>query len=218
MAYSDNDILLYTGESNPNDVRLRDPNATTAITTSVTASTESYAIGALAESFSLSVTAATETKAGAVMAEALSLAVTAGTETKASVVLAESFALALAAVTETPSASVLVETFGVLIQAVTETFAAASLAEVTNVDATITAGTETGADASAGVQNPAIPVRTAAGGPTGTKHRKRFLFPEPEPEFAEAAFTPSKPWAPDSDVPDDELLEVFAMMVNEDLF
>lgn len=185
---------------------------------SVSASTESYADGVQAESFVLTVTAGTETKAGAVMAESLSLAVTAVTETKAAGVLAESLALAIASATETFSASVLVETFSALIQAVTETFAAASLAEVTNVDATITAGTETGSDASAGVTNPTAPTRTAAGGPTGTRHRKRFIYPEPEPEFAEAAFTPSKPWTPDSDVPDDELLEVFAMMVNEDLF
>lgn len=217
------DIFLYGPESNNYDIRLDENGIVRStggvvITSTATASSEGYASLFLVEKFLLAIASVTETKAGAVFAESFSLAVTAKGETYAASALVESLSLAIQSVTETFSASVLAETFSVTIQAVTETYAALVLAEAVNVDAVVTAGTETGSDSVAGVLNPQGPVRTAAGGPTGTKHRKRFIHPDPEPEFAEAAFTPSTPWTPESDVPDDELLEVFAMMVNEDLF
>lgn len=60
------------------------------------------------------------------------------------------------------------------------------------------------------------PARTAGGGPTGTKHRKRYLFPAPVEEdqaIVEQALTAAE------EEDDSEMLDVIAAyMANEDLF
>lgn len=212
------DIFLYGPESNNYDIRLDESGivrstAGVVITSTATAGSEGYSNLSLVESFLLAIASATETKAGAVFAESFSLAISAKGETYASSALVESLSLAIQAVTETFSASVLVESLSVAVQAITETYAALALFEVANVDAVVTAGTETGSDSVAGVQNPASRAVTAAGGPTGAKHRKRFLYPE-----LSNTYEPPKAWTPESDEQsEDEMAGIFALLIDEDV-
>lgn len=65
------------------------------------------------------------------------------------------------------------------------------------------------------------PARTAAGGPTGTKHRKRYLFPTPEEiEAEERAVIAAAIQAPsNSEAEEAEMMDVLAAyLANEDLF
>lgn len=230
MAYDPKDIYLYNGEPNPNDVRLRDPSATSQnITMTVGATTESYTSLTLIETFVANIGSYTETKAGGVFVESFVLAITAKGETYAGLALVESFALAIGAVTETFSAAVLVETFATAIQAVTETYAALVTAEAVNVDAVITAGTETGADAVAGVINPTAPARTnPGGGSSGYGKKRKYQLPEDYDEKAPFRRNPvpvpvgydePEPWSVEKDQQDeDEMMSVFALMIDEDLF
>lgn len=222
------DVFLGSGYTpTPNDVRLGSIFTGVAVDAVVTAGTESYASGALAEVITIgsSITAGSEGFSRLTLLETFVAAIGSYSETYSALSLAERFAAAITAATEDYSAVVLAETFATAVQAVTETYVALAMAMVVNADAVVTAGTETGSDAVAGVQNPAGRAVTAAGGPTGTKHRKRYIYPEPAEVTAAAQkkgpplFELPKPWTPESDQEaEDEMLSVFATLLSEDLF
>lgn len=190
-----------------------------SLSTAVTAATQDSAAVALAESLSVAIASSGETRAAATAVETLATAVTVATEDYTALALAESLSTAIAASSQGRADGTLVESLDTAITASGGSFAAVIVDVPVEATSTIDAIGETGSDSVAGVLNPVAPVRTAAGGPTGTKHRKRFIYPEPEPAFAEAAFTPSTPWTPEKDQePEDDLMSVFAMMIDEDLF
>lgn len=63
------------------------------------------------------------------------------------------------------------------------------------------------------------PARTAAGGPTGTKHRKRYLFPTPEEIQAEEMAIVGQALAAIPEEDDSEMLDALAaFLAHEDLF